>query len=60
MQSESNRDGLCHDYVGGSLDAIETCYDYIGSSLDCVETYPANELAGISPDFILKAWLFCL
>ena|GEM_PF-2446681 len=54
---ESNRYGLCHDYVGGSLDVIEACYDYIGSSLDAVETYPSNSLEGISPAFILKSKL---
>ena len=57
MRGESNRYGLCHDYVGGSLDAVEACYDYIGSSLDAVETYFANELEGISPAFFLKTSL---
>jgi hypothetical protein len=54
MQVESNHYGLCHDYVGGSLDAIEACYDYIGSSRDEIAAYPSNELEGISPVFILK------
>ncbi len=48
------RYGLCHDYVGGSLDVIEACYDYIGSSRDEIAAYPANSLAGIGPAFILK------
>jgi hypothetical protein len=42
VQVESNQYGLCHDYVGGSLDAIEA--------------YPANELAGISPVFLPKIY----
>jgi hypothetical protein len=39
-QSESDRYGLCHDYVGGSRDGIAA--------------YPAIEMAGISPAFVLN------
>ncbi len=53
-RTESNMHGLCHDCVGGSLDAIETCYDFIGSSRDGITAYPSNLLEGISPAFILK------